>query len=111
MTHTLQHAAGASRAVADNVLDFPRRAPAQELCPTIRAANHAAAATNAFCMARRDLQAGHSRASVARALDEEGTLACLLIAARHAVALTGDKARDADLRAAVDQWLEANGRA
>ena len=88
----------------ENVLAF-RRAARPAICPTINAANHAAAATNAFCEARRDLMAGHSREAVARTIVEAGALRGLVIAAIHTIELTGDQPRDRALRAALDGWL------
>lgn len=92
------------------VLTFPGRAASPPLCPTIRAANHAAAATHHLCEARRGLMRGLSAEAIGRALDDEGAVACLVIALRQTIELTGDQPRDRALREALDAWSAANGR-
>lgn len=89
-----------------DVLAFRRPAAPPPLCPTINAANHAAAATNIFCEARRDLMAGRSYEAVRRQIVEAGALRGLAIAAIHAIELTGNQPRDHALRAALDGWLK-----
>jgi len=93
-----------------SILTFPGKAVAPSLCPTIRAANHAAAATHHLCEARRGLMRGLSPQAVGRTLDQEGAVACLVVALCQTIELTGNQPRDRALRDALDAWSAANGR-
>ncbi|WP_411033810.1 hypothetical protein [Shinella sp. BYT-45] len=87
-----------------DILTFPRPAAVHARpCPIVEAA------TGSLCEAKRLVGDGVSAEAAGRMLEQTDTLACLLIAARHTIALTGDLARDRFLGAALDQWLDVHG--